>query len=550
MPHWDAIVIGSGFGGSLAAWPLVLAGLDVLMIERGPWVERGPHNWTADGTLLRTPYWRDGGAYRALTDRGAADLGSCACVGGASVFYGAVSFRYRERDLLPDPEIVTDSGSRWPLSYGELEPYYTRVERILSVAGAAGEDPIEPTRRGGFPKRPTGLSDVALKIGEAGRKLGLRPFRLPLAIRFPENGNGNGRAAASGNANGNAHGQGAGDRSPGTCIQCATCDSFACAVHAKNDLATRVLPGLMARGMELLSRTAVTRLHTEGGRVAAVDVLDRRTGVRSTLTADTFVLAAGAIGSPQLLLSSGLAERNPAADAIGRYLTRHCAGIAYGVYPRLAPFGDQFHKQLGFNDFYFGDRAGGGPPGKLGNIQQVQTPSMGAVGSVVPPYLQPLARPLVERATGLLVLAEDRPQYDNCVSLDPAETDEFGLPRPVIRHRYADRDLAARRHLIDRSKQIQRAAGAAIRYVHLIDTFSHALGTVRMGDDPSRDPLDRDCRFRGIENLYVTDGSALPTSGGVNPSLTIAAVALRAGDRIAARAATANGAWRTLPVSG
>jgi choline dehydrogenase-like flavoprotein len=108
------------------------------------------------------------------------------------------------------------------------------------------------------------------------------------------------------------------------------------------------------------------------------------------------------------------------------------------------------------------------------------------------------------------------------------------MPEAAITHRYDPRDLAARRVLVDAARRILRRAGAPLQFVQPINTFSHAVGTVRMGDDPARSPLDAWGAFRGIDNLYVADGSVFPRSGAVNPSLTIAANALRTGERVAA----------------
>lgn len=509
--HRDVLVIGSGFGGSMAAWPLVRAGADVLMLERGPWVERGPGNWEPEGTLIRTPYY-DGERYAARTDEGAGRTGATSCVGGASVFYGAVSLRYREQDFRPGPEITGESGARWPFDYDDLRPFYRDAERILLVAGRRGRDPTEPPSREAYPGRLPSLSEVSSTMADAARSRGLRPFRLPLAINY---------------------GDASEDRPP--CVECDTCDTFACAIRAKNDLAARVLPDLLERGLELWPEAPLVRLHAEGDRVVAAECLDRRSGRRRIVTADTFVLAAGALASPHLLLSSGLHERNPAGDAVGRYLTRHCSAIVFGGYPGLRRHEGRFHKQIGVNDYYLGDPEGRGPAGKLGHIQQTQTPSMGTVRAELGPVASFLLQPLVRRATGLLVLAEDRPRYENRITVDPTGSDALGRPSPVIEHRYDERDLAARRFLTDRAKEIHGAAGALACYVHTIDTFSHAQGTVRMGRDPERNPLAPDGRFRGLENLYVTDASALPSAAAVNPSLTIAANALRIGRVVSRR---------------
>jgi choline dehydrogenase-like flavoprotein len=508
--HRQVVVIGSGFGGTMAAWPLVHQGVDVLMIERGAWVERGPENWSPEGTLTRTPYYLDDESYTARTDAGSKEVNACFCVGGPSAFYGGVSFRFREEDFLPNPEIVRDTGARWPFAYGALQSHYLEAERILGVAGRRGEDPTEPPRDSDYPAPPNPLSHVGRVMASAARSKGLRPFRLPLAINFP--GSGTDRPA---------------------CVECATCDTFACAISAKNDLSITVIPRLRRGGMELRWDTDVTRLHLDGSRVRGVECEDRKTGERYTVTADAVILAAGALASPHLILSSGLAEMNPAGEAVGRYLTRHCSAIVYGAYPWLPRYEGRFHKQIGINDYYLGDPSGEAPAGKLGNIQQTQTPSLGTVTGEVGETAGFLLGPLVRRITGLLVMAEDRPRYENRVFLEDGRA-EGGRGRPPlgIEHRYDGRDLEARRLLCRRAREIHQAAGAVATYVHKIDTFSHALGTLRMGPDAEGAPVDREGRFRGVENLYVADGSALPTAAGVNPSLTIAANALRVGRQV------------------
>jgi hypothetical protein len=195
----------------------------------------------------------------------------------------------------------------------------------------------------------------------------------------------------------------------------------------------------------------------------------------------------------------------------------------------------RFHKQLGISDFYFGDR-GASVDGKLGCIQQLPTPTDAIVRHYLPAHLEPF-RPFigvsVDRLTGFIVMAEDQPRAENGVRLDPEERDAYGLPRLVIRHRYSARDKAARRALVQRAKEILRAAGALATYARPIKTFSHAAGTARAGEDPRQSALDERCRFRGLDNLYVTDASAMPTVGGVNPSLTISANALRVARSIA-----------------
>ena len=130
----------------MAAWPSVMAGKRVLMIERGDWVPRGPHNRGADGFFTLTSAYSSEAPYRVVEGGDGDTLGTIACVGGASVFFGGVSLRLRERDFVHDPEIVGTSGAEWPFTYSDLEPFYSRAEQLLGVAGLAGQDPTEPWR--------------------------------------------------------------------------------------------------------------------------------------------------------------------------------------------------------------------------------------------------------------------------------------------------------------------------------------------------------------------------------------------------------------------
>lgn len=522
---FDAIVVGSGFGGALAARVLVEAGWRVLMLERGDWVSRGPENWEpgAVGQLgahycCEAPYRRDGGP-------GSPTLGSYFCVGGPSVFYGGVSLRYREQNFDGDPRIVGDSGASWPLRYADLEPFYDEAERILGVAGVMGEDPTEPSRSAPFRHRPGDLAPVSRRIGDAARQLGLHPFRLPLAINH---------VAVQGR---------------GACVACGTCDGFACAVSAKNDLATVVLPPLIARGLRLEPGMVVSRLHTDGARVTGVEAVSRKTGERTVFRGREVILAAGALATPHLLLASGLERLNPAGDQVGRYLMRHYNEIIFGIFRQPPDPLGSFHKQLGIHDLYFGHPTVASPAGPLGAMQQLPTPPVALVRAELPRLLGAAVAPWIPHLTGLLIMAEDQPRLENRVLLDRGAPDRYGLPPLAVRHRHTPRDLAAGAALVKMARKILRRAGALACYRHRIHTFSHAVGTVRMGQDPGRAPLDPDLRFRGLDNLTVTDASTFPTSAAVNPSLTIAATALRAARRLLARSTAAAGSSRHAAAS-
>ncbi len=515
---WDDLVIGSGFGGAMVAHPLVAAGRRVLMLERGEWPERGEAaRDDVRGFFQWTAGYSEESPYRVMHRGREGREGICEAVGGASIFYGGASFRFRERDFEPPPALVGASGAAWPVNYADLEPWYGQVERLLGVAGEAGVDPTEPPRSSAYEQSPAPLSPVASRIGEAATRLGLHPFRIPLALNHSPGG-------------------------AAVCTFCTTCDAYACWNGAKNDLATRVITPLMVRGLELRTGRVVTRLVAAGGRVTGVECVDRRSGRREQFSAERVVLAAGALASPHLLIASGLHRANSASTAVGAYLMRHCNAFVYGFFRSPPNLEDVHHKQLAIHDFYFGDPAGEGPREKLGNIQQIMAPQTGAAvgwtrrlgerGAPLTRAAAAAARRVTRHMTGLQVIAEDQPSFANRVEVGE-ERDRWSLPVPIIRHEYSERDLAARAALVKRARQILREAGAFATFTYPVTTFSHAVGTVRMGHDPALAPLDAGCRFRGVENLWVVDGSCLPTSGGVNPSLTIAANALRVGDALA-----------------
>jgi choline dehydrogenase-like flavoprotein len=396
---------------------------------------------------------------------------------------------------------------------------------MLGVAGASGQDPTEPWRSADYPQPAPPLAPMSSRIARAARTLGLRPFTLPLAINYS--------ATASRQA----------------CVACNTCDGFACPYHAKNDLSASI-PDLQLRGLRLETNTMAVRLTPQGRRIGEVECVDRVTRQPRRFAGRVVVVAGGALATPHLILASRLEQMNPAGDAVGRYLMRHCNAVLMGWFLKKPAPRNEFHKHIGIHDFYFGHPSIGSPRGKLGCLQQFGTPQtdyvVGLAGGWIDRHTagwrQTAARAvagtalpsLVRRISGLIAIAEDTPHRENRVALAPGSPNRFGMPSATITHRYQPRDLAARDALVGVARRILREAGAMpVMFPYNIQTFSHAVGTVRMGTDGSRSPLDEHGAFRGVDNLFVTDGSALPRSGGVNPSLTIAANALRTGTFIA-----------------
>ena len=513
--HFDAIVIGTGFGGSATALQLARAGKSVLVLDRGRWVDRDDSAWSPRMILTdrkyrsETPYEAPQAVRRKL-------MFPNATIGGSSVFYGAASFRLREADFerRSHPLVqgaLADGYVDWPISYPDLAPYYDQAEQLLGVVGEAGVDPTEPPRTTAYGAAPPEYGSSARKIAEAAQRLGLQPFRIPLAINFP-NGKPNGRS---------------------TCIRCTTCDLFPCKLGAKNDVSVTILPEAIRHGAELWGETVAVRIDHTGGRVTGVDCLDLRTGTRSTVSADAVVVSGGASPSARLLLVSGFGDVGPNGQLIGRYLMRHCSGVSIGLFPFQTNPERMFNKQVAITDFYFGHpHRKHGPDGRWGMIQVLQ---------VAPPEYMRLEAPFPINRIGewtiryqiyLLCLAEDIPQAQNRVTLHLSRTDQTGHPLASVYYRHHRRDHQGRRALHREASRILRAAGAYLRLHKPIYTFSHALGTCRFGTDPQHAVLDPACRVFGVPNLFVVDGSFMPSSGGVNPSLTIAANALRVGQHM------------------
>jgi choline dehydrogenase-like flavoprotein len=505
---YDAIIIGSGFGGTMTAQKLVNAGMNVLMIERGDWVIRSPKNWDMRGSIDLTEHYDKSSPLSVIKGGNKKVMGLYSCVGGPSVFYGGVSFRFREQDFEKNEEIVGKDGEGWPYKYADIEKYYTEAEGLLKISGEANVDPTEPPRSAPFPQSPGKLSGISEKVKSGAQSLGLHPFQLPLAINYED------------------------DSNRETCKYCTTCDTFACAISAKNDLATVVLPKLLDKGMDLKPSTVVTRLVAENGAIHSVECTSKKTGEKEVYKAKYVILSAGAMGSPHILLSSGLETLNPGGKNVGRYLMRHVNSIIFGIFPGVADKESRFHKQLAILDYYLGHPDIKSPMGKLGSLQQMPTPPMGLVQNEIPGPLGKMLSQGVRLLSGLLAIAEDQPQFSNFIKVNPSQKDKFGMPQPVVSHEYSKRDLAALKALINPAKKIMSRAGAIAHYVHNIRTFSHAVGTVRMGTNSDTSALDEFCQFRGVDNLFVVDGSFMPTSAAVNPSLTISANALRVGEHI------------------
>ncbi len=489
----DIIIIGSGMGGATLAAALAPTGRRILILERGQRLEASPQARDPDAIFARGHFrpdeeWLDG-------DGKPFNPGNYYYAGGNSKFYGAVLMRYRAQDF-GTMQHMGGTTPGWPMDYATLEPHYQAAENLYQVRGALGEDPSEPAHSGhyNFPPVPDepAIADLRARL----QAVGLHPASLPLGVDIDR---------------WLAHGKTPWDAFPDTC-------------GGKMDAETVGLAhALQHPNVTLMTGARVTRLIADGRRITAVEVAHG--GRVERLTAPLIVLAAGAVMSAALLLSSandnhptGLAN---GSDQVGRNFMNHNLSAVLAIHPLRRNDGI-YQKTLHVNDFYLT----GGPQGQpLGNIQLLGKIS-GPILASDTPIPRPVANWIARHSIDLLAMSEDLPNPDSRVSLKNGQI--------VLDWKRSNWD--AHLALVAKVKQMLRRAGYPIVLSRAFDrrTPSHQCGTVRMGHDPATSVVGPFCRAHDHDNLFIVDASVLPTSAAVNPALTIAALALRTADHIKA----------------
>jgi choline dehydrogenase-like flavoprotein len=304
------------------------------------------------------------------------------------------------------------------------------------------------------------------------------------------------------------------------CRRCAACPGYVCPNGARaSSAAVAIEPAAARRAATLWEECEADALLHERGRIRRLRVRHRRSGATEEIRASAFVLAAGAVGSPVLLLRSGLAG---ASDQVGRNHMQHLGALAVALFARRSEGASRFVKQLALSDLYLGHADF---PHKLGLVQSVPIPGPRSLNEHAPiPVPAALARWLQDHALVFAGMIEDLPQPSNRVTLGPDGTIR-------LERRFDPYDVARARWLLGAMRRWLRRAGAlAVPGEVAAGAHGHAahqVGTCRMGRDPATSVAGPDGRVHGLENLFLADGSLLPTSLGVGPALTISALALR-----------------------
>jgi choline dehydrogenase-like flavoprotein len=531
----DFVIVGSGAAGGVIARELARANLSVVVLEQGP--RLNPSDFEHD----ELKYWYAGGitnetVHSPQTFRGDAAqkttqplvrpaLVYARAVGGTTLHYTANYWRFREIDFRERSVLGAISGTGfadWPISYAELEPYYTKVDWEIGVSGLAGVNPFDSPRTRGYPMPPLPVKSSGVLFERGARKLGLHPVPAPLAIN-------------SGSYNGR----------PG-CVHCGFCHGFACEVMAKASTLTTVIPQAEATGnCEVRPNSYVSRVeHDKRGRVTGVAYFDRE-GREHFQRARAVVLAANGAETPRLLLNSaspafpqGLAN---SSGMVGKHLMFNYTSVARGVFEHELNEFKSVQVSRILHDFYDSDPkrgfyGGGGLDARIGPQPTIWAQRIAAEG---PGWGAALKERLREFPRSMQVACHGTslPLETNNVTLDPELKDAWGIPAIRVTYRDHPDDLATARFLQDRGAEILDAAGALRVSKAPVNesTFAvHLLGTCRMGDDPAKSVVDRDHRSHDVPNLFICDGSSLVTSGRGQPTMTIQALAFRAGEHLAA----------------
>jgi choline dehydrogenase-like flavoprotein len=516
MDSYDVIIIGTGAGGGTLARHLAESGKRILLLERGDWLPREPENWLSQNVFVENRYVSEDTWYDAHGKPFQPQIHYF--VGGATKLYGAALYRLRKEDF---GELRHHDGisPAWPISYDELEPYYTQAEQLYEVHGNHGEDPTDPPASAQYPFPAVSHEPRIQQLADDLEAAGYHPFHAPCGVRLDES-----------------------NLPYSHCVRCTNCDGFPCAVHGKSDAEVLgVRPALEHANVTLLTNAKAVKLETDPSGSSVTTVVVEHDGETTRFAADVFVVACGAANTAKLLLSSandkhpnGLAN---GSDQVGRNYMFHNSQAVLALSREENP--TIFQKTLGLNDFYF---ANGEFDYPLGNIQMVGKSQAEMYRGEKPGETRLAPEWTLERvakhAIDFWLSTEDLPLPDNRVTIDKdgkltlSYTPSNEVPKQKLyeklRSILGKLDLNEG-HLLKRFAYMKNEIPVA--------GVAHQAGTCRFGTDPATSVLNVDCRAHEVDNLYVVDTSVFPSIGAVNPALTAMANSLRVGDHLTARLA-------------
>jgi len=521
--HVDVIVIGSGAGGGVIAKELGEAGLSVIVLEAGkryrPY-EEYPTN-ALDFEVRAGSTFSPDDARRDLytvPHHQPFNYSRVKGVGGSTLIYHAMTPRFHESDFrVRSEDGVADD---WPITYDDLEPYYTKVEYELGVSGPAGVDanPFEPPRSQPFPTPAHGLNPASHTIKRGADRLGLHLVREPLAIPTKD---WNGRPA---------------------CINAGTC-SMGCKISAKSSIDVTYIPKAeRTKRVELRPECMAREITvTSDGRARSVVYFDAA-GQEREIFARAIVVAGNAVETARLLLLSksrlfpdGLAN---SSGLVGKRFMEHLSVFAYGVFPeRIDPWRGVPTGGI-LQDFYATNAANGFVRGWTTSVENESQWPLATANRINGWGAGHKARmkEVFGHTVGLASDGEQLPAESNQVRLDSSVKDNNRIPVPFIINKWGKNDVAMIAAMSKSHRQVLDSSGATEISVQscVPGASSHYLGTCRMGKTPGTSVVDPWCRTHDVSNVFIGDGSVFVTGAAVNPALTISALAARTADGIIA----------------
>ena len=547
----DFVIVGSGAAGGIMAKELSSNGFRVVVLEQGPYLTEADfiHDEVqviGQDLLTNKPRLQPTSFRKTPNDKAKPQRAVLygRCVGGTSVHFTANFWRFHEIDFIERSKIGPIAGSTlvdWPITYADLEPYYTRVEWEIGVSGLAGASPFDPPRSKPYPMPPLPVKGSGVIFERAARKLGWHPFPAPMAILSQPRP---GRSA---------------------CTNCGFCLAFGCEVGAKSSsLATAIRMAEKTGRCEIRPNSYVHRIQMDDhGRVTGAVYFDEKRNTHLQKAKAVVVCANGAETPRLLLLSANKQFPNGIANSsgvVGKYLMLNSGGVTEAVFEH--PLNDYkgFSVSRVLHDFYeldpqkVGFYGGGGLdarfdqtpisfalenwPGILTNHSASReqnnlppgTPRWGKA------FKDTLAHNF-NRTMEIFAHGTSLPVETNSFSLDPDLKDAWGLPALCLTYKDHPDDLKLWAWQNQRAHELLEAAGAQKKWSHPIresEFAVHLLGTCRMGNDPKTSVINSDHRTHDVRNLFLCDGSSLVTSGRGQPTMTIEALSFRAADRITA----------------
>ncbi len=524
----DVLIIGSGASGAAVAWSLAETKMRILCLEQGDWMKPSEYPSTRKDYEARlysdfatSPNIRKRPSdYPINDDNSPIKVVNFNAVGGSTVMYTAHFPRLHPSDF----KVRTLDGvaDDWPVDYKTLEPFFAENDRMMGVSGLTG-DPAYPAHQPPMPPLPLGKSGT--RIGQAMNKLGWHWWPSDTSLATQEY---DGRAP---------------------CINLGHCTP-ACSQGAKASTDITYWPHAVRAGVELRTNCRVKEILTDENDMATGVVYFDADGVEQFQPAEVVIVACNGVGTPRLLLNSksarfpnGLAN---SSGLVGKNLMFHPWATIYGYLdepmdghrgPPLCVWSQEFYETDLSRGFVRGYNL------QFNRGIGVATEAVATEAAGILPWGErhhETFRGLVGRRMSVGVCTEDLPEEHNRVTLDPVLKDGHGIPAPKIDYAIGANTSLMLDHAIARAKEILAAAGA--REVHTMAPLMyagwHLLGTARMGTDPARSVVNEWGRSHDVKNLFIVDGSIFVTSGGVNPTSTIQALALYIADQMKQRLAT------------